>query len=107
MLAYTDFVTLILQNYYTSTSRHTFFTRITVVEKKILGDDGELAGNLVLFGSTLKWKKHGENEKQIELQSETERLRALETHFGIRFGDAEQHGISGLPSAIKHGPSEM
>ena len=90
-----------VMNYYTSTSQRTFFTRIVVGEKKILGDDGEIIGNLILMGNNLKWRKHGDKEKEVEFQTEAERLEALEKYFGIKFGAAERDGIRGLPSEIK------
>lgn len=90
-----------LMNYYTSTSKHTFFTRTIVVEKKILDDAGELAGQMIMSDKDLKWRLHGRKEKQIDFESEADRLGALEEHFGIRFGEVERVGIQGLPSEIK------
>lgn len=88
-------------NYFTSTSPRTFFTRVTVVEKKIVGEHGELAGNLILMGNTLKWRIKGKKEKEIEFSSETDRLESLEKHFGMIFSQVEREGIRGLPSEIK------
>ncbi|KAF9700223.1 hypothetical protein EKO04_001351 [Ascochyta lentis] len=90
-----------VMNYFTSTSKHTFFTRTIVVEKKILDHAGELAGNLIMGDKELKWRMHGKKEKQIEFESEKDRLDALEEHFGIHFGEVERVGIQGLPSEIK------
>lgn len=90
-----------MMNYFTSTSPRIFFTRTIVAEKKILGEDGEIAGNLILMDKILKWRIHGSKEKEVEFSSEVERLDALEKHFGIRFGEAERDGIHGLPSEIK------
>lgn len=88
-------------NAYTSTSHKTFFTRIIVVDKKILDDKGDFAGNLIMFGNTIKWRIHGVKDKEIELKTEAERLEALEKHFGIKFGAAERDGIRGLASQLK------
>lgn len=90
-----------VMNYFTSTSPRTFFTRVTVVEKKLVGADGELAGNLILMGNSLKWRVNGHKEKEIEFSNETDRLDSLEKHFGIRFGQVQREGIRGLPSEIK------
>jgi arylamine N-acetyltransferase len=89
-----------VMNYFTSTSRHIFFTRTIVAEKKLWGDDGELAGNLILGNNSVKWRIHGEKEKEIQFESEADRLDALEKYFGIRFGEAEREGIRGLPSEL-------
>jgi arylamine N-acetyltransferase len=90
-----------IMNYYTSTSRHIFFTRTIVAEKKLWGDDGELVGNLILGDKNIKWRIHGAKEKDIEFENEADRLDALEKYFGIRFGEAERHGIQGLPSELR------
>ncbi|KAF1845388.1 arylamine N-acetyltransferase 1 [Cucurbitaria berberidis CBS 394.84] len=90
-----------VMNYFTSTTQRTFFTRIVVVEKKILGRDGDMAGNLILMGNSLKRRIHWEKEKEVEFHSEAERLDALQKYFNISFGAAERDGIRGLPSEIK------
>ncbi|KAJ4371500.1 hypothetical protein N0V83_004718 [Neocucurbitaria cava] len=90
-----------VMNYYTSTSQRTFFTRLIVGEKKILGENGDMVGNIILSGNNIKWRIRGVKEKEIELKSEAERLEALEKHFGIKFGAVERDGIRGLPSEIK------
>jgi arylamine N-acetyltransferase len=90
-----------VMNYFTSTSKHTFFTRTIVVERKLMDDAGEFAGQLIMSDRDLKWRMHGKKTKQIEFGSEKDRLRALEEHFGIRFGEVERVGIQGLPSEIK------
>jgi arylamine N-acetyltransferase len=89
-----------IMNYYTSTSHKTFFTRTILVDKKILEDNGEYAGSLILSGNTMKWRIHGVKEKEIEFETEVERLEALEKYFGIKFGEAERDGISGLASQL-------
>ncbi|KAH7083198.1 arylamine N-acetyltransferase 1 [Paraphoma chrysanthemicola] len=86
---------------YTSTSHKTFFTRTILVDKKVLDDAGDLAGSLLMFGNVFKRRIHGEKEEEIELKTETERLEALEQHFGIKFGAAEREGIWGLASQLK------
>jgi arylamine N-acetyltransferase len=90
-----------IMNYYTSTSNKTFFTREIVVDKKILDEQGEYAGSLIMSKNILKWRIHGEKKKEIEFETEAERLQALEEHFGMRFGEAERDGISGLASQLK------
>ncbi|KAJ4324506.1 hypothetical protein N0V94_001246 [Neodidymelliopsis sp. IMI 364377] len=90
-----------VMNYYTSTSKHIFFTTTIVAEKKIVDDGGELVGNLIMGNKDLKWRVHGKKEKQIEFESEKDRLDALEKYFGIHFGEVEKVGIQGLPSEIK------
>jgi arylamine N-acetyltransferase len=90
-----------MMNYFTSTSMRTFFTRVIVGVKKQLGDDGELAGTLILGNNDIKWRIHGKTERQIKFESEDDRINALEVHFGIKLTAMERDGIRGLPSEIK------
>lgn len=90
-----------MMNYFTSTSQRTFFTRMIVLEKKLLSDDGQIDGSLILNGSNLKWRIKGKKGKEVEFTSEQQRLDALEEHFGIKFGPSDRDGIRGLPSEIK------
>ncbi|KAF2178215.1 arylamine N-acetyltransferase 1 [Zopfia rhizophila CBS 207.26] len=92
-----------LMNYYTSTNPKTFFTQTIIGEKKILGgkDNGDLVGNLIL-GNNLKWRIHGKKEREINFESEDDRVKALEEFFGIKLGQVERHSIRGLTSEIKN-----
>jgi arylamine N-acetyltransferase len=90
-----------IMNYFCSTSQRIWFTQSIAVEKKILGDHGELVGKLTLVGNSLKRNIHGEKKEHVEFKSEAERLDALEKYFGIKFGEAERDAIQGLPSEIK------
>ncbi|USP81401.1 arylamine N-acetyltransferase 1 [Curvularia clavata] len=90
-----------LINYFTSTSRHTWFTRMIVADKKIVGPDGELIGKMTLAATTLKWNIRGEKTKEIEFKSEADRIEALEKYFGIKLDQAERDSIAGLASEIK------
>lgn len=86
---------------HTSTSPRTFFTRMVVVERKILDDKGELTGKMTISGNSMKWRIHGEVTREIVFMSEEERLNALDKYWGIKFGAAEKEGIRGLMSEIK------
>lgn len=92
-----------IMNYFTSTSRHSFFTRTILVEKKIRNQSGELIGSVIMGDKDLKWRIYGKKveETQIEFKSEKDRLDALEKYFNICFSEVERVGIQGLPSEIK------
>ncbi|KAF2690220.1 arylamine N-acetyltransferase 1 [Lentithecium fluviatile CBS 122367] len=90
-----------VMNYFTSTSPRTFFTRDIVAVKGLVGDDGELAGTLILGNNDLKWRINGKKEREIKFDSENDRIKALEEHFGIKLGQVERDGIRGLPSQLK------
>lgn len=90
-----------IMNYFTSTSHKTFFTRSILMDKKIMDEHGELIGSLILNENVMKWRIHGVKEKELVFETEAERLDALEKHFGIKLGEAERDGISGLASQLK------
>lgn len=88
-------------NYFTSTSPRTFFTRVVVGEKKILGEDGALIGSLILNNGDMKWKIRGEKKREIKFDCEDDRVKALHEHFGIKLDAVDRDGIQGLPSQLK------
>lgn len=90
-----------VSNYFISTSRRTWFTRMVAVDKKILGPDGELMGKMSMAATTLKWNIRGEKTKEIEFKGEADRIEALDKYFGIKLNQAERDSIAGLPSEIK------
>ncbi|KAJ4295225.1 hypothetical protein N0V90_007236 [Kalmusia sp. IMI 367209] len=89
-----------VMNLSTSTSLSTFFTQIVFMEKKLLGEDGELIGSIIL-GNDVKWRVHGRKEREIKFSSEADRVGAIEEHFGIKLSVAEKFGILGMVSQIK------
>lgn len=89
-----------VMNLTTSTSPRTFFTQMVFLEKKLMGEDGELSGSIILT-TGVKWVIHGKIEKEIKFESEAERIKAIEEHFGITLTVVEQDSIRGLTSHIK------
>ncbi|KAH8730930.1 arylamine N-acetyltransferase 1 [Phaeosphaeriaceae sp. PMI808] len=87
-------------NEHVSTSPNIFFTQTIILDKKILDDEGKMAGSMLMFGNNLRWRFHGEKTKEIELKTEADRHEALEKYFGIKFSQAEQEAIRGLPSQL-------
>lgn len=87
-------------NYYTSTSPAIFFTRVVVGEKKILGENGDIIGHLILGNNDLKWRIDGAKEREVKFATEDDRVRALEEHFGIKLSQVERDSIAGLSSEI-------
>lgn len=90
-----------VMSYFTSTSSKTFFTRTVVMAKHLMNEDGELTGTLTLNQDVVKWRVKGAKEREIKLESEQERVEALEEHFGIKLSEAERDGIRGMASQIK------
>ncbi|KAF2849841.1 arylamine N-acetyltransferase 1 [Plenodomus tracheiphilus IPT5] len=86
---------------FTSTSQRTFFTRVVVVERKIMDDNGELVGKLSINGNNMKRRIGADLKEEIDFESEQQRLDALEKHWGIKSGAADREGIRGLASEIR------
>lgn len=89
-----------VMNLTTSTSPTTFFTQMVFMEKKLLGNDGEIVGNIII-GTDIKWRVHGKKEREIKFESEDDRVKAIEENFGIKLGIVERESILGLVSQIK------
>lgn len=90
-----------LMNYFTSTSPRSWFTRDVVAVKMMLGDDGDPAGMIILGHKDIKWRRYGKKERQLVFESESDRVNAIEEHFGIKLSQAEKDSIRGLASELK------
>lgn len=92
-----------IMNYFTSTSQKTWFTQKIVCAKMVFGEreeKEELVGAIILQDD-LKRRIKGQTEVIEKFETEEDRLRALETHFGIVLNPAEREGINGMASEIK------
>jgi arylamine N-acetyltransferase len=90
-----------MMNYWTSTSDKVIFTQKVICNKMVLGDGEEgIVGTLTLQGD-LKKRIGAKTDRLADFGSEADRLKALEEHFGIVFGEAERDGIRGSASEIK------
>ncbi|KAL1598999.1 hypothetical protein SLS60_008145 [Paraconiothyrium brasiliense] len=89
-----------VMNLSTSISPTTFFTKIVFMEKKLLSEDGEIIGNIIL-ATGAKRGIHGKKEREIKFESEEDRVKAVEEHFGVKLGIVERDSILGLMSQIK------
>ncbi|KAF7545355.1 hypothetical protein G7Z17_g9225 [Cylindrodendrum hubeiense] len=63
-------------------------------------DDAAMNGALILFGSTLKLRTEGVTVYQTELESETERLKALQKYFLIKLPEQDRNAIRGSATEI-------
>jgi arylamine N-acetyltransferase len=91
-----------VMSYYTSNSPDSWFTQKVVCQKLLLGNDGsQLVGSVSIFGDNTKKRVLGNVEHEETLKSENDRVKALETEFGIVLNQVERESIRGLPSEIK------
>jgi arylamine N-acetyltransferase len=88
-----------VMNFFTSHSPQSWFLKDVVILKMIMEED-ELIGSLILFNGELKRKVGGKTEILEELKTEDDRLKALQSWFGIELTEVERRGIRGLVSEI-------
>ncbi|BDD58948.1 hypothetical protein MAP00_004184 [Monascus purpureus] len=88
-------------NFFTSTHKSSWFTIHIVVSRMLLDDGGdEIIGDLTLFNDEVKRRIGATAERIEKLESEDERVAALEKYFQIRLSKSERAAIRGLPSQI-------
>ncbi|KAI9857196.1 MAG: N-terminal acetyltransferase [Trichoglossum hirsutum] len=90
-----------VMNLCTMTSRQSFFTQVVLCVKTLLDEHGDTEGVLILFQNELKTKIRGETSIVEKLQSEEQRVRALEKWFGIILTEGEKKGIQELVTELK------
>jgi arylamine N-acetyltransferase len=85
-----------IMNYFTSSSPRSFFTKRIICGKMISGGEkGEDIVGVLLLQQDVK-RRIGAETKQVEvLNTEGERVKALQDHFGITLNSIEQDAIKG------------
>lgn len=89
-----------IMNYYTSTSRKSWFTQ-AVVSVKMIRDQEEIIGVISMKDGVFKRRIKGESEVVADCKSENERVEALEKLFHIRLDSDEVEGIQGSVTELK------
>lgn len=89
-----------VMNYYTSTSRTSFFTYRLLVTRVVMGRDGRVEALYVLDDKEVKKRVNGVAERVLTCKSEEDRVEALKEYFGIELTDVEKASISGMVSQI-------
>lgn len=88
-----------MMNYFMSTHRTSWFTYLIVCVRMVL-EDGEIVGDVTLFGNEVKKRVNGKSEVLALCESEEERVKALREFLGVELDDAEKQGIDGMTSKI-------
>ncbi|EME44867.1 hypothetical protein DOTSEDRAFT_70802 [Dothistroma septosporum NZE10] len=84
-----------MMSWYTSTNPRSFFTYSVLCTKLLLDEDeSRVVGDVTLFNDTYRKTVGGQREPAVQLKSEEERLRALETVFDVHFTEEQKMGIS-------------
>ncbi|KAK2073557.1 hypothetical protein P8C59_007836 [Phyllachora maydis] len=107
-------------NLFVSTAPQSYFVQTVMVVKALLNEDRtRVVGEMILHKDYVKRKlgrsssddgaeDAGETEEMLErMETEAQRVRALEKYFGIVLTPAEQAAITGLPSEIRGGRKEF
>ena len=89
-----------IMSFWTSQSRKSWFTYIVVAVKMIL-EEGEAVGTLILEGGEVKRRVRGRTEHLMTCKTEEERVLALANVFGLRLTDEESMGIRGMVTELK------
>ncbi|RDW76001.1 hypothetical protein BP5796_06822 [Coleophoma crateriformis] len=84
-----------VMNHFTSTHRSSWFTTMMVCVKMVL-EDGEIVGDVTLFGPEVKKRIKGKSELLAMCDTEEERIKALDEFLGVKLSETEQKGIHGL-----------
>jgi arylamine N-acetyltransferase len=82
-----------------STSRTSMFVT-SVLCVKLIMENGELVGDLTLFGGELKKRIQGKSELLAECTTEQQRIDALDKWMGIQLTEEERNGIRGMLSEL-------
>lgn len=90
-----------VMNLSTMTSPRGLFVKTVVASIVLLDDKGKPCGKTTLNQDYLRIRKNGEDDV-TKLETEEDRVAALEKHFGICLSAKEREAIRGLPSELKH-----
>jgi arylamine N-acetyltransferase len=88
-----------IMNHFTSTHRTSWFTYMIVCVRMVL-EEGEIVGDITLFGNEVKKRIKGHSELLALCSSEEERIKALEDFLGVKLSAAEKNGIHGMVTEI-------
>lgn len=89
-------------NYFVMTRPQSWFTQTVLAYRPVLDEaTGELVAERILHGNVVKEGASGQDRILEVLETEEDRIRALEKYFGIRLSEKEKRGIKGLVSELK------
>lgn len=91
-----------VMNLATSTVPTGFFVQAVLCVKVLLdAEKGEPEGHVILLNGRLSRRIRGQTEVLEELESEDQRVAALQRWFGIALSEDQRRGIVSLPSELK------
>ncbi|KAI7775976.1 hypothetical protein LA080_006048 [Diaporthe eres] len=89
-------------NYFVMTRPQSWFLQTVLAYRPVLDEaTGELVGERILHGNVVKEGASGQDRIIEVLETEEDRVRALEKYFDIRLTEKERRGIKGLVTELK------
>lgn len=88
-----------MMNHFMSTHRTSWFTYLVVCVKMVL-EEGEIVGDITLFGNEVKRRIGGKSEVLALCGSDKDRIVALEEYLHVKLDAAERNGIHGMVTKI-------
>lgn len=89
-------------SYFIMTRPQSFFNQTVLAYRPVLDEaTGELVGERILNGNVVKEGASGQDRILETLETEDDRVRALEKYFDIRLTEKERRGIKGLMTELK------
>ncbi|KAL8660289.1 MAG: hypothetical protein Q9202_006700 [Teloschistes flavicans] len=90
-----------MMNFWTSTSRQCFFTYAILLAKMVMGERGQLVGNVTMMNGEAKRRIGGQVLESRTCRSEKERLEVLREWFGLVLTEEEERAIRGTVTELK------
>ncbi|KAL8774617.1 MAG: hypothetical protein Q9194_004000 [Teloschistes cf. exilis] len=90
-----------MMNFWTSTSRQSFFTYAILLAKMVMDSDGRLVGSVTMMNGEAKRRIWGQVLETRTCRSEKERLEVLREWFGIVLTEEEERAIRGTVTELK------
>jgi arylamine N-acetyltransferase len=93
-----DFETM---NFFVSKSPSSWFTYTVVCLKFIMDEDTEdIIGDVTLFRNEIKERRYGKSRELVKIESEADRVGALEKYLGVTLTGPERDGINGMVTML-------
>jgi arylamine N-acetyltransferase len=90
-------------NYFVMTRPQSFFLQTVLAYRRVLDEatGDELVGEVILHDNVVKERAGGQERVLEVLETEEDRVRALERYFDMRLTEREKRAIKGLPTELK------
>jgi arylamine N-acetyltransferase len=90
-----------IMNFFVSRSPTSWFTYHVVCLRFIIDEETEeMIGEVTLFDDEISERKYGKSTDLMKIESEEDRIEALEKFIGVKLTTPEREGISGMVSMI-------